>query len=99
APLSTNRRAGAASAAVGRWRLGNEGLREIAIELLATVARQPVDQAARRQQGVCLRRPRQGAHRGPDCLGLRPSAALGPGFELLEIRLVQNDLKLSASEC
>src|SRR5436309_8464273 len=60
APLSTNSRAGAAAARPIRGRrLGNEGLVEVAMEVLAQVGGKPVDVATELEQRVLGRPTRE----------------------------------------
>src|SRR5438876_2509973 len=60
APLSTNRRAGAAAArAIWSRRLGNESLVEMTIEALAQIRGKAVDVATELEQGVVGRPPRE----------------------------------------
>jgi hypothetical protein len=94
APLSTNRRPGSpASRAVGSRALGNVRLVQITVEVLAQVLWESVQGAAEFEHGVLCRPADQRPDRDPDSLGLRPAALADPGVELLEILIVEIDLK------
>jgi hypothetical protein len=79
-------------------RLGNEGLVEVAFEALAQVGGKAVDIATQVEQRVLGRSSREGADGGPNRLRLRPSAPASPGFELLEIPLVEIHLQRSTHD-
>jgi hypothetical protein len=99
APLSTNSRTGpAAPRAVWRGLLGNERLRQVAVELLAAVGREPVDHTAGGEQRILAARPRERANGGANRLRFRPPAIPGPRLQALELRLVEVDLEWSAHD-
>src|SRR5688572_7491452 len=94
APLSTKSLPGTPlSCPVAGTLFGNEGLREIPVEVLARVGRKPVDHPTGAQQRILVRGTSQGADREADRLGLRPAALARPRLEPGQIRLFQVNLQ------